>query len=187
MTRRNGRGRLSSIDLLPDAADPIVAWAFQELKDRDRLQKDIHAEFNDRLEEIGAGPISLSAFNRHSIRLAAMARRHEETQRITAALMERLEPGQTDDLTIMAAETIKTLIFEMLEDGDDLTPKAAMELARALQSAVNSQRLSVDRKRAIQAQFENQVDDAIEKVSAEKGLTADQAAFFRREVLGVRS
>ncbi len=185
--RRKGRGHLSSIDQLPDEADHIVAWAFQELKNRDRLQKDIHAEFNERLAELGLGPISLTAFNRHSIRLASMARRHEEVRAITAALTERLEPGQTDDLTIMAAETIKTLIFEMMEEGKASSPKAAMELARALQSAVNSQKLSVDRRRALQTQFETQVDDAIEKVQSEKGLSAEQAAFFRREVLGVKS
>lgn len=184
--RRKGRGRLSSIDLLPAEADHIVAWAFQELKMRERTQLDIWFEFNDKLAEINLGPISKTAFNRHSIRLASMARRHEEVRAITAALTERLEPGQTDDLTIMAAETIKTLLFEMMED-ENLTPKGAMELARALQSAVASQKLSLDRKRAIQAQFENQVEDAIEKVSAEKGLNAEQADFFRREVLGVKS
>lgn len=186
--KRTGRGRLSSIDLLPPDADHIVAWAFQELHARERLQKDIHEEFNEKLAELDLGPISLSAFNRHSIRLASMARRHEEVRAITSALTERLDPSQTDDLTIMIAETIKTLVFEMMEDGGaDLTPKGAMELARALQAAVGSQKLSVDRKRQLQERFEGQVEDAIEKVSTEKGLTADQADFFRREVLGVRS
>lgn len=185
--RRRGRGRLSSIDMLPEEADGVVAWAFQELHNRDRMQKDIHEEFNEKLAELELGPISLSAFNRHSIRLASMARRHEEVREITAALTERLDPTQTDDLTIMIAETIKTLIFEMMEGGKGNSPKAAMELARALQSAVNSQKLSLDRKRAVQAQLETQVDGAIEKVTAEKGLTAEQADFFRREVLGVKS
>ena len=139
---KQGRGRLSSIDLLPPDADPIVAWAFQELKARERLQKDIHEEFNERLDAVGAGPISMSAFNRHSISIARIARRHEDVRQMTAALTERLEPGQTDDLTIMAAETIKTLVFELLQD-EDLKPKEAMELSRALQSAVNSQYRSI--------------------------------------------
>jgi 3-methyladenine DNA glycosylase/8-oxoguanine DNA glycosylase len=187
MARRAGRGRLSSIDLLPDAADPVVAWAFQELKERDRTQKEIHAEFNERLAEIDLGPISLSAFNRHSIRLAALAKRQTEVRAITAALTERLEPGQTDELTIIAAEMIKTLVFELMEDGESITPKGAMELARALQSAVASQKHSVDRAREVQKRLAEQVDDALDKVSAEKGLSADQAASIRREVLGVRS
>lgn len=183
--QRKGRGRLSSIDLLPDEADHIVAWAFQELKERDRTQMEIWFEFNDKLAELNLGPISKTAFNRHSIRLASMARRHEEVRAITDALTARLEPGQTDDLTIMAAETIKTLIFEIMESGQ-LTPKGTMELSRALQAAVNAQKVSVDRKREMQAQFEKQVDTALDKVSGEKGLSKEQAATIRREVLGVK-
>ena len=183
---RQGRGRLSSIDLLSADADPIVAWAFQELKARERLQKDIHAEFNERLAVIGEGPISMSAFNRHSISIARIARRHEDVRQMTAALTERLEPGQTDDLTIMAAETIKTLIFELLQDEEGMTPKAAMELARALQSAVNAQKVPLDRKRAQMAQFEEQVDGALGKVATETGLGPDRIAEIRREFLGLR-
>ncbi|MBI1495389.1 DUF3486 family protein [Halocynthiibacter styelae] len=183
---KRGRGRLSSIDLLPPEADHVVAWAFQELRERERTQLEIWFEFNDKLAALGLGPISKTAFNRHSIRLASMARRHEEVRAMTSALTERLEPGQTDDLTIIAAETIKTLIFEITEN-EQLTPKGAMELARALQAAVNSQKLSLDRKRAIEEQFAAKVDDALEKVSSEKGLSSEQAEFFRREVLGVKS
>ncbi|KPN64267.1 Protein of unknown function [Aliiroseovarius crassostreae] len=186
MARRTGRGRLSSIDLLPPEADGIVAWAFQELKERERTQKEIHEDFNARLAELELGPISLSAFNRHSIRLASMARRHEEVRAITAALTERLDPGQTDDLTIIAAETIKTLIFELMEGDAEITPKGAMELARALQAAVNSQKISVDRRREMQAKFEDGVESAIDAVTAEKGMSADRAAEIRRNVLGVK-
>ncbi|APE43642.1 hypothetical protein BOO69_09615 [Sulfitobacter alexandrii] len=183
---RQGRGRLSSIDLLPEAADPVVAWAFQELKDRDRLQKDIHAEFNERLAVLGLGPISMSAFNRHSINIARISRRHEEVRQMTAALTERLDPDQTDDVTIMAAETIKTLIFELLNGGADMSPKDAMELARALQSAVNAQRVPIERKRAQLAAFANQVDGALEKVATETGMGSDRIAELRREFLGLR-
>ncbi len=184
---QKGRGRLSSIDLLPADADPIVAWAFQELKSRERLQKDIHAEFNERLAVIGEGPISMSAFNRHSIGIARIARRHEEVRQMTAALTERLEPGQTDDLTIMAAETIKTLIFELLNQDEGMTPKAAMELARALQSAVNAQKVPLDRKRAQIKAFEAQVDGALEKVATETGMGADRIAELRKDFLGLRT
>ena len=182
---RKGRGRLSSIDLLPEEADNIVAWAFQELKDRDRTQVEIHAEFNAKLAELGLGPISKSAFNRHSINIAQIARRHEETRQMTAALTERLEPGQTDDLTIMAAETIKVLVFELLQNEGAIEPKGAMELARALQAAVNAQKGSMERKRAQLAAFERSVDDTLERVAAETGLGEDRLAEIRKGVLGL--
>lgn len=183
--RRQGRGRLSTIDLLPDEAEDIVAWAFSELRERNRTQQDIHQEFNARLAEIGLGPISFSAFNRHSIRLAAMARRHEEVRAITTALTERLDPGQADDLTIMAAGTIKMLVFELMENGG-VTPKQTMELANALRASVAAATMPLTRRREMEAQFAAQVDQAIDKVRTEKGLTDDQAAYFRREVLGVK-
>ncbi len=183
---RKGRGRLSSIDLLPDQADPVVSWAFQELKERSRPQQDIHAEFNQKLAEIGLGPISKSAFNRHSIGIARIARRHEETRQITAALTERLEPGQTDDLTIMAAETIKMLVFELLQQEGQIEAKGAMELARALQSAVNAQKVPMQRKREQLAMFERNVDDTLDKVATETGMTTETIAEIRKGVLGLR-
>lgn len=184
---RKGRGRLSSIDKLPAEADPIVAWAFQELKDRDRTQVEIHEEFNQRLAAVGAGPISMSAFNRHSINIAAIARRHEETRRITSALVERLKPGEVDDLTIITGEAIKTLVFELMNNGEDVDPKGAMELARALQATVNAQNKSMDRKRAELAKFEAQVDDALDTIVQEGGLSKDRANDMRSKLLGLRT
>ena len=151
MGRRSGRGRLSSIELLPADAEPIVAWAMQELRLRKHTQVDILNEFNVKLRklavEIGepVAPISLSAFNRYAIRLASTARRLEETRAIASALTERLEPGDTDDLTVMVAEAIKTLVFEILESSEDgsVDTKGAMELARALQAAASAQSILV--------------------------------------------
>ena len=37
MTRK-GRGRLSGIELLPAEASPVIAWAANELRSRDRTQ-----------------------------------------------------------------------------------------------------------------------------------------------------
>lgn len=184
---KQGRGRLSSIDLLPPDADEVVLWAFQELKARDRTQVEIHTEFNEKLAAIGAGPISASAFNRHSIGIAKMARRHEDVRQITAALTDRLDPNQTDDVTIIAAETIKTLIFELLTNDEGITPKGALELARALQAAVTAQKVPMQRKRDQMAQFADQVDEALDKVATETGMGAERIAELRRDFLGLRN
>lgn len=183
---RKGRGRLSSIDLLPPEAEQIVLWAFQELKDRDRTQVEIHAEFNEKLAEIGAGPISASAFNRHSIGIAKMARRHEDARQMATALNERLDPNDADDLTIMAAETIKTLIFELLHNDDGIDPKGALELARALNSTVAAQKVPLNRKRQQLEQFADQVDTALDKVATETGMGQERIAELRRDFLGLR-
>jgi len=188
MAKRQGRGRLSSINLLPEEADVIVAWAAQELRELKRTQTEIHLEFNQKLEKIGLEPISASAFNRHAIRLAQITRRIEETREITAVLTERLEPGQTDDLTIMVAETIKTLVFELLNEGGTagFSPKAAMEMASALKSAAGAQKISADRRMKLETELAQKVDVALDTVSKEAGLSAEMADEIRRKVLGVK-
>lgn len=198
MSRRTGRGRLSSIELLPPEAEPIVAWAMGELRARKHTQLDILDEFNKRLRklaaetEIAIEPISLSAFNRHALRLATTARRLEETRSIAAALTERLEPGDADDLTVMIAETIKTLIFEILEAGVDkkgrpaIDPKGAMELARALHSAASAQAVSSARRTKVEKEFAAKAAAAIDSVAKAKGLTAETVSDIKAQILGVK-
>ena len=137
-------------------------------------------------------PISRSAFNRYTLRLAATARRLEETRAIAGALTERLQPGDADDLTVMVAETIKTLVFEILEGSaeDDaakkIDPKGAMELARALQSAVSAQSVSSKRRREVEKDFADKAAKAIDKVGKAKGLSEATVEDIKRQVLGVR-
>ncbi|QPC44616.1 DUF3486 family protein [Kaustia mangrovi] len=191
MARHAGRGRLSAIEQLPEEAEPIVAWAMQELRARKHTQVDICEEFNKRLVGLAADmgteiePISLSSFNRYAIRLAASARRLEETRAIASALTERLGPDQADDLTVMVAETIKTLVFELLEGDGDITPKGTMELARALHSAVSAQSVSSDRRRKVEAEFAKKAEDAVDKVAEARGLTAETVEAIKAKILGV--
>ena len=80
---RQGRGRLSSIDLLPDVAEEAIVWALEQLRERKLPQNVIHAEFNEMLLDLNAQhdldppiePISKSAFNRYSVRKAMIFRK----------------------------------------------------------------------------------------------------------------
>ncbi|MEI9850652.1 MAG: phage protein Gp27 family protein [Sphingomonas sp.] len=85
-----------------------------------------------------------SAFNRYSIKLAFMTRRLDETREIAGTIAKRFDAEASDDLTLIAAEAIKTLIWEVLtaagESGID--PKGAANLATALRAAAQAQGLS---------------------------------------------
>lgn len=183
--RRTGRGRLSSIERLPPEAADAVAWAYGALRESPMHQTEILEEFNRLLAEIGEGPISRSAFNRHSLRLAADARRLEDTRKIAAALTERLEAGDSDDLTVMVAETIKTLVFELLEAGGEagFSPKQAMELARALSAAASAQSVSSERRRKAEKELADKAAKAVDAVAKEKGLTADTVEAIKARIL----
>lgn len=184
---REGRGRLNSIELLPEEAETDILWAMGALRDRDMPQIKILEEFNGRLADRGIAPISSSAFNRHSMKLAAIARRIENTRDIAAVLTERLEPGQTDDLTIAVAEMIKTLVFEMLQasDGEKTTPKEAKEMAEAIRAAVGAQNVSTDRRRKIETDMAAKVEEAVKKVGTEQGFSKETIAAISSQILGV--
>src|SRR3546814_3044775 len=65
---QEGRGRLSSIDLLPEEAEPDIVWASEQLRLREKPAKMILAEFNARLADRGIASISKSAWGRYSVR-----------------------------------------------------------------------------------------------------------------------
>lgn len=198
-----GRGKLSAIDLLPDECDPIVSWASQELASRDRTQLDIFAEFKTKLialqGELGLAfdiP-SFSAFNRYSIRLAMLSRRLEQTREIAETLSERMDAAGSDDLTLIAAEAIKTLIFEVLQSSGEagISPKGAMELANALRSAAAAQSSSSNRRlkleaeekaRKAEADMKANAERALDTLSREPGISKEAIARARQDFLGVR-
>ncbi|MEL6503474.1 MAG: DUF3486 family protein [Pseudomonadota bacterium] len=184
-SKRQGRGRLSSIELLPKEADEVVVWAAHELRERERTQLDIWQEFNARLADLGIASISKSAFNRHSVKMAEVARRVETTREITAVLTERLQPGQEDDLTIMVAELIKTLVFELLNSQGEagFSPKQAMEMASAIKQAAAAQALSSTRRQKLEAELADRVEDAVDQVAQVKGMSKDTTDAIKRSIL----
>lgn len=190
MTReRDGRGRLSSIDLLPDEAEEDIVWALEALRECKLPQTAILEEFNLRLADKGIEPISKSAFGRYSVRKARQFRQLDAVRRMSAELVETLGPEGPDEVTVMVAEMIKTAAYQALEGGE-LKPKEIMELSRSLQAAVGAQAKSDDYRKQLERRVAEQVyaaADRTEKQLREAGLPADTIAQIRREFLGVKS
>lgn len=190
-----GRGRLSNIELLPEQCAPVVAWAAAELQKRERTQTEIYQDFVSQLEGIQREhrgelefPIpSFSAFNRYSLHLAVMTQRINQTRDIASTLASKFDAGASDDLTLIAAEAIKTLIFELLTAGGEagIDPKGAMSLANALRSATQAQGISTARRQKVEAEFKEQAEAAIETVAKAKGLTRDTVSDIKAQILGV--
>lgn len=191
-----GRGRLSSIETMPREAEGIIAWAASELADRDKTQTEIYAEFVakcDALMKEHRGELeftipSFSSFNRFSFRQARLSRRLDETRAMVEVLAQKFDAKKSDDLTILTAETIKSLVFTMLGDATEgIEPKAAMQLAAAFKSALQAQHISSDRRRKLDAEFATKVTEAVDKVGKAKGLTADTVEAIKAKVLGVEA
>lgn len=198
-----GRGRLTGIDLLPPECDDVIRWAALELAARKRPITDIYGDFKKKLIAIqGEQGIdfdipSFSAFHRHSVKLADMDRRLEQTREIAATLSERMDAAGSDELTLIAAEAIKTLIFETLQTAGEagLSPKGAMELANALRAANAAQVTSSSRRqkleaeekaKKVEAEMKAKAEAALDVLSSEPGVSKEAIARARREFLGVR-
>lgn len=186
--RREGRGRLSSLDLLPEEAEPDIVWALEQLRERTMPQIAILDGFNARLADRGIGSVSKSAFSRWSVRKALQFRRLDELRAISGDVVGGLGTEGADEVTVAVAEMIKAAIFEALE-GEQNT-KGIMELSRALGSVVAAQKTSAQHRRALEEKIDAQVTAAAERAgaaAAEAGLSADRVAQIRRDVLGVRA
>ncbi|WP_353428746.1 DUF3486 family protein [Paracoccus denitrificans] len=193
--KTQGRGRLSAIDLLPAEAEGIVAWAAQELANRDRTQLDIYQEFVGQCEALMAehrGELefaipSFSAFNRYALRLASLARRLEQSREMAATLAARFDAQGTDDLTRIASQAVMALVLELVTSAGESgwAPKEAMQLASAMKAAAQAQGISTERRQKVEKEFAAQVDAAVTTVARSKGLTAETAEAIKSQILGV--
>lgn len=181
---RNGRGRLSSLDLLPDEAQEDLIWALSRLNERKRSQTDILFELNDRLAVKGIDPISRSAFNRKSTRLARRTKQLEERRHIYAGIAERLTPEEIGKNDIVLGEFLKVLIDELL-DGEDLASSDAMQLARAYKDTVVAQRHSADLKRKAEDEARSKIATVAKEatdVARKAGVSEETLAEINRRL-----
>ena len=120
-------------------------------------------------------------------RMARLTRRLDQTRAIVAQLAEKFDPADADNLTVMAAETIKSLVLNMLAEADEDTvaPLGVMQLAAAFKQALQAQSISSDRRRKVEADFAAKVDTAVATVARAKGLTAETAEAIKAQILGV--
>lgn len=183
---RSGRGQLSSIDLLPEEAQEDVVWAVGQLNERKRTQEDIRFEFNDRLAAKGVDPISRSAFNRASMKLAAMSARLAEARRIFEGIAPQFTAERVDENTVALGEFIKLVILELAQsEGGALGPKGAMELAKAHLAVIQGQKISADRRRHLQEDFKAEAAKAIDKAATARGVSAEVRQAMRAELFGL--
>ncbi|MGX5776504.1 phage protein Gp27 family protein [Methylorubrum zatmanii] len=183
---RAGRGRLSSMDLVPEEGQEDIVWAVGELNKRERTAEEIRLELNDRLERKGLDTISKSAFNRKSVKLAAMSNRLNEARYIFQGLAPQFTAEKVDEHTIVLGEFIKLLIFELAQnEGSDLGSKGAMELARAHLAVIQGQKISADRRAALETRFKAEAAEAITKVAKTRGVSKDVTEELRRQLFGI--
>lgn len=189
-----GRGRLSSIRLLPQECSDIVIWAAGELQANARTQLDIYQEFVARLNERqreSRGELdiripSFSSFNRYSIDLDATTREMNEAREMATAVLSGLDHGDGDDITKFVGEAIKAAVMATLRaQKGKLNPKAPFELASTMRMIAMAQATSTAHRQKLEAELTEKTKEAVKTVAKAKGLTADAADEILDRILGV--
>lgn len=184
--RREGRGHLSSIDMLPDEAEEAIVWANDQLRERKLPSAVILAEFNEKLADIGLTPISKSAWGRYAVRKAIQFRRLDEIQRMGSELARTMDAKAPDEVTIAVAELLKVAAFEILEEGE-LSTKGIMELSRALQSTVSAQKTSAEYRERLEREVQARLAEAAKEageIGKKKGVSPEALAAINRALMG---
>lgn len=187
---QRGRGRLSTIDTLPEAAEPVVATALQELRQRKKPQLQILAELNGSLADLGVKSISKSAFNRKALWLAAYGQQLENAREIASIMAERLDAAPEGDVGLLLNETIKTIIFDVMSEASisDESPSMKMlhQASESLMALERARKLNVDARKVIEVNFRAKAEEAVDRAAKEKGLSADTVTAIKRAILGIR-
>lgn len=164
---RQGRGRLSRLDMLPEEAQPDLVWLNQELRANQRPQVELLDLFNVRLAVHGIEPISKGSFSRYSLRKAMQFREMDETLRLSRELVEVLGVDGSDQMTITLTNMLQVAAVKFVEaEGANLAAKDLMELAKAAQAATSAQKASADYRRALEVEHLAKLAKTLDGVEA---------------------
>lgn len=187
--QRKGRGRPSSIDLIPE---DLRVRLNQGLRDRRITQQQLLDSINTLLEQRGERSITRSALNRYSMQIEAKGAQMREAREAAEALCSGMDARGNGDLTQAVSELVRTLAFDHLlsmQDGEgidvDVLNKVALLTQRIeLASTRGIQREQLIREEARKQALEDAAN-AVEEAAVQQGLSAEQADFWRKKVLGV--
>lgn len=184
------RGRLSSLDLLPEEAESDIRWAYDEIKARRQPQTTILEELNRRLADRGIKvTISRSAFGRKSLWLIGHGDAILRAREIASVLAEKLDEVPEGDVGLLLNELVKSIVFDILSNAqltdDGVSMNMAVNAAMALDKLENARRLSVGTRDKIAKTFAEKAAAAVEKAGAAKGLTKETIADLKTKILGV--
>ena len=179
----------SSINRLP----PMVKAYIQKLLREDRMTlDDMLADIQSRFpDEKAPSRSALSRFKVGFEQLTEKARQHREQ---ADAFVGAFGEDATDKTGALLVEAISTLAYQAAmgaHEKDDVTTREVAELARAAKNTMQARTLSMkERQAAEQAGRDRllreqaaELDDAVKA----KGMTEEQAMFWRERFLGVKS
>jgi hypothetical protein len=180
--------RKSSIAILPpDILEQLQAL----LRDPRMTQLDITAQINALLVDKGEEPVSKSAVNRYAVKMDKIGAKLQQSRQIADMWIGKLGTQPAGQVGNLLNEVVRNLAFDtaiqLSEDEEPTSPKLIKELAMAiahLEKAAGDNekcRREIEQEAALKAK--NEAADNVEKAARQMGLTAEQAQFWREQVL----
>jgi hypothetical protein len=184
----------STIDILPpEIKAQLQAW----LQDPRITQLEATERANSLLELAGHPErVTKSAVNRYAVRMeevGAKLRQSRETAAMYIAQVGAAPQGQTG---LLINEMLRSMAFELslkMQEADAEDPESMSatisqlkNLALTMQRLEQSATINVKREGDIRKLALSDAANAVEKAAVQQGMNADQAAFWRQQVLGVQ-
>ncbi|KJR98779.1 MAG: hypothetical protein VR65_19960 [Desulfobulbaceae bacterium BRH_c16a] len=186
-------GKPSTIDRLP--AD-ILDRLQELLRDPRISQLEATARINEILEEDGhAERLSKSAVNRYDLSMRKAGEKLQQSREVAKMWIGKLGAAPQGQVGNLVNEVLRTLAFDLslkLQDAElseESIPGVIgnlKALALAVQRLEASSTMNVKREKEIREQALQDAAKVVDQVATQHGLNAEQAAFWRKEVLGVR-
>jgi hypothetical protein len=179
----NSNHRLSSIEMLSEAATADIQWAINTLDEGRRSDSDILFEFNDRLAVIGEGPISKSAFGRYALRKRKIFGARTDFLMMSRAFKKENSAQNIDAQTELLTDMLMTAIF-MYSSGKQMAPKEILDMSRAMTALNSAKRISTGEKSKADKGILSKVDAVFSAATTAMEATAtnpeDGKAYLKR-------
>lgn len=181
-----GRGRLSSIDLLPE---DIRVELNDALRERRLTQAQIRETINTMLAQRDEKPVSRSALNRYAKQAAEKGAMLQEAREAANQLVGGLGEQSGTDLGRAVTELVKTLTFDLVlrGQGEDVQEPIGVDtlnkVALIAQRIERASKISLDRETAIR---DRAMADAAKKVEVEakrQGASASAIDSLRAAIM----
>lgn len=183
----------STIKRLPP---DILSKLQQLLQDPRCTQLEATAKINQVLEAEGHPErVSKSAVNRYAVEMAEVGADLQQSREIADMWVGKFGASPSGNVGMLAVEIIRTMSFEMamMVKRGGIDPESAPETIKMLKDlALTSMRLeksasdNLKREQEIRKLALQDAADNVEKAAVQQGLNAEQAAFWRQQVLGVQ-
>lgn len=179
----------SSISRLPAEQKAYVERLLREGRlTLDEMIADLQAKFPGE----PAAEVSRSSLHRYDQQVAEMSERMRAIESVSEVLVGEFGEGVGEKAGALLGQAVTTLATHAalrLQDQEDVSIEDVRKLARAAKDAIDTQRVSVNVRRAIAAEAREQLlreqAEALDQVVKTGGLSDEAARSIRDKILGV--